>query len=258
MPSADSALDANKFLHEPIAVSFESSRFKLPVDMQYLHQTTVEEYLRDFCKVQSRRRGLYDYFFRRHDTNNDGLLSAKEVQAAVVDVYNVQRTSECIEKVIINLKLNVVPPSEEAELEEGKVGAEERKKSVSQEKRTTSTKRQKSVVKKPGSFDIELFKGLAALVERVLYVEQMTLESGKNIGSTSSDETSSAMTSSSDNSGGQFERQSLLEKTDFDGLGTKLEGVSISEEMRTLFWWLTGDDVVITSKSHHNDVPLYI
>jgi len=252
--SADSHWDGNKFLHEPIAVSFESSRFKLPFDMQSLQTTTVAEYLRQFCKAHSRRSALYEYFFRRHDTNHDGLLSLKEVQSAVKDVYNLLTTVECFEKVIRMLKLNVTPSTDEAPADsQAKEAAEqERKKSVtsSSEKRlnTGSTqKRLKSQISsKPGSFDIELFKGVAALVERVLYIEQMSQENGGN--NTTSDVTSAKVTSSIENNRAQFERQSLLEKTDFDGLGTRLEGVAISDEMRTLFWWLTGDALVMTSR----------
>ncbi|XP_075706926.1 uncharacterized protein LOC142741432 [Rhinoderma darwinii] len=70
-----------------MGVSNHISRFEIPMDVKQLEDMTVHEYLRSYCWVCKRRQIYYKKFFDKFDKDKDGLLSIKEMERALNDLY---------------------------------------------------------------------------------------------------------------------------------------------------------------------------
>lgn len=57
-----------------LALSKQSSRFELPMDMRLLEVMTPLEYLSRYCIVTSRRQMLYDKIYNKHKDGRTGKL----------------------------------------------------------------------------------------------------------------------------------------------------------------------------------------
>ncbi|XP_013421806.1 uncharacterized protein LOC106181848 [Lingula anatina] len=49
-----------------MALSKQASRFELPMDMKLLETMSPQDYLREYCKVSSKRTAIYKKFFDKH------------------------------------------------------------------------------------------------------------------------------------------------------------------------------------------------
>ncbi|XP_071092768.1 uncharacterized protein [Haliotis cracherodii] len=87
---SDDALSKNRvrmssWLTGRLALSQQSSRFTLPMDMKVLEKMTPQDYLRTYCVVSSRRHILYQ---KIHSKNRDktGVIPFKDIEKALKDV----------------------------------------------------------------------------------------------------------------------------------------------------------------------------
>ena len=89
------------WLQGPLALSKESCRFELPMDMHDLEKIDVLKYLSDFCVVCSRRQHLYRQFFVRADKDRDGQLTLTELKETMTNVIYIQsNASACLEEIL--------------------------------------------------------------------------------------------------------------------------------------------------------------
>ncbi|KAM4700112.1 uncharacterized protein O3C94_001370 isoform 2-T3 [Discoglossus pictus] len=70
-----------------MGLSNDVSRFEIPMDVKMLENMSVQEYLRNYCRVCKRRQTYYKKFFDKFDKDKDGFLSAKEMEQALKEVY---------------------------------------------------------------------------------------------------------------------------------------------------------------------------
>lgn len=73
------------YLQGRLALSKQSSRFELPMDMKCLETMTPQDYLRQFCIISGRRYTLYQKIFLKHKDRSGGLLN-RDLQRALRDV----------------------------------------------------------------------------------------------------------------------------------------------------------------------------
>ena len=189
MMEDENPLQANeKWLHEPLSVSCDTCRFELPINANSLSNMTMQDYLSTHCVLSARRVHLYRYFFKKYDKNRDGVLSMEEACNALHGIYSYSETEKCVE--ILTRALE-----------------EERK-----EKNMDSIK-----------VHVELFEGLAALTERLIFHHQNPRMH---------------------RTGGIADRvQSELEQSDFHSIKTRLHGVTISKYLQMIFHWLTNSSI---------------
>ncbi|KAK1158294.1 hypothetical protein AOXY_G23155 [Acipenser oxyrinchus oxyrinchus] len=81
-----------------MGLSRKISRFVLPMDMKELENLTALEYLRRYCFVCSRRQNYYNKSFDKFDRDRDGILSLKEMERALKDVYTDDIASEKVQE----------------------------------------------------------------------------------------------------------------------------------------------------------------
>ncbi|RXM93933.1 Unconventional myosin-Ic [Acipenser ruthenus] len=81
-----------------MGLSRKICRFVLPMDMKELENLTALEYLRRYCFVCSRRQNYYNKSFDKFDRDRDGILSLKEMERALKDVYTDDITSEKVQE----------------------------------------------------------------------------------------------------------------------------------------------------------------
>ncbi|KAM9442250.1 uncharacterized protein ACWYII_014367 [Salvelinus alpinus] len=62
-------------------------RFDLPMDFRQLESLSPQGYLCRFCRVCKRRSNLYRRVFEKFDKDSDGLLSLKEMERGICDLY---------------------------------------------------------------------------------------------------------------------------------------------------------------------------
>lgn len=80
--------DSSKaWLQGPHSISRQSCRFELPMDMLVLQQLSPLQYVSQFCRVNSRRKTLYRHYFIKIDRDRDGVISKRELQSALRDLY---------------------------------------------------------------------------------------------------------------------------------------------------------------------------
>ena len=89
------------WLQGPLALSKESCRFELPMDVCRLSEMSVLDYLTDFCVICSRRKQLYRQSFMRADKDRDGYLNLAEFKDTLTNVIYVQSDAQtCIEELL--------------------------------------------------------------------------------------------------------------------------------------------------------------
>ncbi|XP_021365963.1 uncharacterized protein LOC110458542 isoform X7 [Mizuhopecten yessoensis] len=72
-----------------LALSQQSSRFELPMDMRVLESMTTQEYIREYCKITKRRQKLYSDVFRKNakqKERNVYVIPFKDLRKALMDV----------------------------------------------------------------------------------------------------------------------------------------------------------------------------
>ncbi|XP_043911364.1 uncharacterized protein LOC122788354 isoform X2 [Protopterus annectens] len=77
----------NQQLNVRMGLSKKICRFELPMDMKVIENISPQEYLTNYCLVCKRRQVYYKKTFDKFDKNKTGLLSLKDVERAVRDLY---------------------------------------------------------------------------------------------------------------------------------------------------------------------------
>lgn len=127
------------WLQGPLALSKESCRFELPMDVCRLNNMHVLQYLKDFCVVCSRRRQLYRQSFLRADKDRDGLITVSEMKDTLVNVIYVQSDAKsCFDELLLLI--------------------------INEEGMADNSEGQNNEFK----VDLQSFRGIAALLERML------------------------------------------------------------------------------------------
>ncbi|XP_033126702.1 serine/arginine repetitive matrix protein 1-like isoform X3 [Anneissia japonica] len=75
------------WLRGRLALSRQSSRFEIPMDVRVLESMTPMDYLIRYCKINKRRQALYKKAFRKVDRDNDGVINFKEMEKALGDIF---------------------------------------------------------------------------------------------------------------------------------------------------------------------------
>ncbi|KAK3587653.1 hypothetical protein CHS0354_032859 [Potamilus streckersoni] len=88
-----------------LALSQQSCRFELPMDMQLLETMKPEEYIRKHCKITSRRKTLYKQVFLKHK-DKTGVILLKDVEKSLKDVLVNTISSEQVNEICDVLQLN--------------------------------------------------------------------------------------------------------------------------------------------------------
>ena len=140
MDLSSSILNMSKtWLQGPLALSKESCRFELPMDVCRLSKMSVLDYLTNFCVICSRRKQLYRQSFMRADKDRDGYLNLTEFKDTLTNVIYVQSDAQtCINELLQLIK------------EEG------------------SSESDQSEWQNEFKVDLKRFKGIAAFFERML------------------------------------------------------------------------------------------
>lgn len=178
------------WLQGPLALSKESSRFELPMDVGRLNNMPVLEYLKNFCVICSRRKQLYRQSFLRADKDRDGFLTLNELKDTLTNVIYVQSDAKtCVEEL-----LQIINENEMLDKNEGQGELK---------------------------FDLHCFRGVAALLERMLCRKTDHQTGGDGM------------------KWSQYDKRNTLEQTDFDGLKWKLKGCGdINGKLLSVFGYL--------------------
>lgn len=111
--SSDSALVMNSVLEEEkrkreglkpwlqgrLALSKQTSRFELPMDVKILESMTAMDYLTRFCIISTRRKALYKTTFLKVDKDRDGKITYKEMEKGLRDIHVDSISKEQINKI---------------------------------------------------------------------------------------------------------------------------------------------------------------
>lgn len=114
VPSAESTevmtsvLDAQKqrregmkpWLQGRLALSQQTSRFELPMDVKLLADMTPMEYLTKYCIISTRRKALYKHIFQKVDKDRDNLITFKEMDRALKEIHVDYISTEQVKKLI--------------------------------------------------------------------------------------------------------------------------------------------------------------
>ncbi len=107
---------AKPWLQGPLALSKESCRFELPMDMHVLEKISVLEYLTEYCVVCSRRQQLYKQSFVRADKDRDGHLTLHELEDTLTNVVYIQPDAKkCLKEITDMITDDHNPASEAAD-----------------------------------------------------------------------------------------------------------------------------------------------
>ncbi|XP_061189523.1 uncharacterized protein LOC133197478 isoform X2 [Saccostrea echinata] len=83
-----------------LALSQQSSRFTLPIDMARLEQMTPLEYVKNFCIIKRRRKKLYQDIYMKHRDKTAGAIPYKDLEKAMTQVLVNTITSEDYKKIV--------------------------------------------------------------------------------------------------------------------------------------------------------------
>ncbi|XP_062613724.1 uncharacterized protein LOC134275457 isoform X5 [Saccostrea cucullata] len=83
-----------------LALSQQSSRFTLPIDMARLEQMTPLEYVKNFCIIKRRRKKLYQDIYMKHREKTAGAIPFKDLEKAMTQVLVNTITSEDYKKIV--------------------------------------------------------------------------------------------------------------------------------------------------------------
>ncbi|XP_064618747.1 uncharacterized protein LOC135482551 isoform X1 [Lineus longissimus] len=96
----------NSFNQGRLALSKQSSRFELPMDMRVLETMSPQEYLRQYCIISSRRKTLYAKIFMKHKDGKLGVLTQRDLEKAIKDVLINTISQEMVEKIFNMVGIN--------------------------------------------------------------------------------------------------------------------------------------------------------
>ncbi|XP_052256478.1 uncharacterized protein LOC127861814 isoform X2 [Dreissena polymorpha] len=88
-----------------LALSQQSSRFELPMDMKRLETMTPQEYIRKHCIITSRRQNLYQKIFMKNKDKSATILY-KDLDRSLKDVLVNTITSEQVQDVLKSLEID--------------------------------------------------------------------------------------------------------------------------------------------------------
>ncbi|KAK2163962.1 hypothetical protein LSH36_71g01027 [Paralvinella palmiformis] len=83
-----------------LALSQQSSRFELPMDMKVLETMKPTEYLSKYCVVTSKRQWLYEKIYLKHKEPKLGGLSLKGLDKALKEALVDTVTSDDVSEII--------------------------------------------------------------------------------------------------------------------------------------------------------------
>ena len=195
----------------PLALSKDTCRFQLPMDVRDLENMSVLTYLSRHCAVSSRRNNLFKHFFNKFDRDRDGLISPSELCDALHELYVTAEAKDCGKDLIELLKTDESYESERSK--------EDHRKQVEND----ATDEESDVAKYDENgipyMNFTAFKGSAAVVERMMYARKY----GK---------------SNNDNKLQRPNHRLPLEQTDFSALSWKLQGININPYISVIFSYL--------------------
>eukprot|EP00794_Sanderia_malayensis_P007353 gene7354-8172_t len=109
--------NAKPWLQGPLALSKESCRFELPMDVHILEKISLLQYLTNYCVVCSRRQQLYKQSFHKADKDRDGLLNTHELTETLINVIYVQPDAKkCLQEIIDMIRKEESPDGEKKDL----------------------------------------------------------------------------------------------------------------------------------------------
>lgn len=82
-----------------LALSQQSSRFTLPIDMARLEQMTPLDYVKNFCIIKRRRKKLYQDIFVKHK-DKTGQIPFKDLEKALTMVLVNTLTSDDYKRIV--------------------------------------------------------------------------------------------------------------------------------------------------------------
>ncbi|XP_052800171.1 uncharacterized protein LOC128231412 isoform X5 [Mya arenaria] len=88
-----------------LALSQQSSRFELPMDMKLLEKMTPQEYIKKHCIITSRRQNLYQKIFLKNKDKTHTIL-IKDIDRSLKDVLVNTITSEQISDILHTLDID--------------------------------------------------------------------------------------------------------------------------------------------------------
>ncbi|XP_032228170.2 uncharacterized protein LOC5504003 [Nematostella vectensis] len=75
------------WLQGRLALSKQTSRFELPMDVKVLESMSAMDYLTQYCIISTRRKALYKNIFQKTDKDRDGIISYRELDKALKEVH---------------------------------------------------------------------------------------------------------------------------------------------------------------------------
>ncbi|KAK3746273.1 hypothetical protein QZH41_016532, partial [Actinostola sp. cb2023] len=75
------------WLQGRLALSKQTSRFELPMDVKVLESMTAMEYLTKYCIISTRRKALYKHVFQKVDKDWDGIIGFRELEKGLREIH---------------------------------------------------------------------------------------------------------------------------------------------------------------------------
>lgn len=88
------------WLQGRLALSKQTSRFELPMDVKLLEAMTPMEYLTKFCIISTRRKALYKHIFQKVDKDRDNVITVKEMDRGLREIHVDCITTDQVNKLI--------------------------------------------------------------------------------------------------------------------------------------------------------------
>jgi len=88
------------WLQGRLALSKQTSRFELPMDVRLLEAMTPMEYLTKYCIISTRRKALYKHIFQKVDKDRDNVITFKEMDRGLKEIHVDSITTEQVKKLI--------------------------------------------------------------------------------------------------------------------------------------------------------------
>ncbi|XP_064612552.1 uncharacterized protein LOC135476453 [Liolophura sinensis] len=88
-----------------LALSQQSSRFELPMDMKLLENLSPQDYIRKYCVISSRRQYLYQKIFYK-SRDKSGYIPVKELEKALREVLVGTLTKQRVKELCDWLEIN--------------------------------------------------------------------------------------------------------------------------------------------------------
>ncbi|XP_056021394.1 uncharacterized protein LOC125675297 isoform X36 [Ostrea edulis] len=83
-----------------LALSQQSSRFTLPIDMARLEQMSPLDYVKNFCVIKRRRKKLYQDIYMKHREKSAGAIPFKDLEKAMTMVLVNTITSDDYKRIV--------------------------------------------------------------------------------------------------------------------------------------------------------------